>query len=259
MNMRELNIEPIRSVERAIQILNCFSFEEPVLSIDEIMKKTKLAKATTYRLLWTLEKNNLIQYNRKTNEYSLGLKPLEYGGIVLENLDIRKEAEPYLLDLFEQTGHSVILAIPEGETLQYLLRFDSNEGLQPNNYVGRRRVLHNGALGIVLLAYMERDFVKSLIKAYPIEALTPKTLTDETLFLKRLDDIQTNQYFIDVDETFVGYTAIAVPILRGGKAVAAIGLSGASYKMEGSRREELIKQITEVANIITKKIGYIMA
>ena len=116
--MRELNIEPIRSVERAIQILNCFSFEKPVLTIEEIMFKTKLAKATTYRLLWTLERNNLIQYNQHTNEYRLGTKALEYGGIVLDNLDIRREAEPLLQELHEATGHSVILAAPQSETVQ---------------------------------------------------------------------------------------------------------------------------------------------
>jgi IclR family KDG regulon transcriptional repressor len=257
--MRELNLEPIRSVERAIQILNCFSFEQPVLSIDEIMEKTKLAKATIYRLLWTMERNGLIQYDEKTNEYRLGYKPLEYGGIVLENLDIRREAEPYLLELHEITGHSIILATAQGETIQYLLRYDSDEGLQPSNFVGRRRILHNGALGIVLLAFMRIDFVQELLKQYPLEALTPKTLIDKERFLNRLQEIRQNGFYVDVDGTFIGYTAIAAPIFREkDKAVAAIGISGPSYKMEEERREQLIKLITGTAMKISQRMGHVI-
>ncbi|WP_102348708.1 IclR family transcriptional regulator [Bacillus sp. Marseille-P3661] len=255
--MRELNIEPIRAVERAIQILNCFSFEKPALTIEEIMDKTKLAKATTYRLLWTLERNDLIQYDQSSNLYRLGNKPLEYGGIVLENLDIRRESEPYLLDLYEQTGHSVILATPHDETIQYLLRFDSDEGLQPNNFVGRRRIIHNGALGIVLLAYMDGQFVEELLEHYPLEPLTPKTVTDSTHFIKRLKDIRKNGYFVDIDQTFMGYTAIAAPIFNEKKqGIASIGISGASYKMEGERREELVKLVIDISMKISKRMGY---
>lgn len=257
--MRELNLEPIRSVERAIQILNCFSFEKSILSIDEIMKKTKLAKTTTYRLLWTMERNNLIQFDQLTNKYRLGTKALEYGGIVLENLDIRRESEQYLLELHELTGHSVILAQPQDETIQYLLRYDSEEGLQPNNFVGRRRILHNGALGIVLLAYMEDDFIQRLLNRYPLKEHTPKTLTDRELFLKRLQEIRQNGYYVDIDETFIGYTAISAPIFQEkNKVVASVGISGPSYKMEGEARESLIKLLTKTTIDISQKMGRVL-
>lgn len=254
--MRELNIEPIRAVERAIQILNCFSFEKPVLSIDEIMTKTKLAKATIYRLLWTLERNDLIQYDQSLNKYRLGNKPLEYGGIVLANLDIRREAEPYMQDLHEQTGHSIILAKQQDDSIQYLVRYDSDEGLLPTNFVGRRRTLHNGALGIVLLSYMDKDFVHDLLKRYPLEQHTPKTVVDESRFLERLNEIRDVGYYVDEDETFMGYTAIATPIFNEkNEAIAALAISGASFKMEGTRRKELTNLVKDVALKISKQMG----
>ncbi|MCL7748334.1 IclR family transcriptional regulator [Halalkalibacter alkaliphilus] len=256
--MRELNLEPIQSVERAIHILNCFSYEKSELTIEEIMSKTKLAKTTTYRLLWTLERNYLVQYNQTTNRYRLGTGLLEYSGVVLENLDIRREADPYLVKLHEDTGHSVILAQPQSDTIQYLVRYDSEDGLQPNNFVGRRRVLHNGAFGIVLLAHMETSFVEQLLKEYPLESRTPKTLTDKTKFIERLGEIRAKGYFVDVDETFIGYTAISAPIFNDrNQVIAAVGISGPSYKIEGDRREELIFTIKSVASTISLKMGQI--
>ncbi|BCJ88222.1 IclR family transcriptional regulator [Effusibacillus dendaii] len=257
--MRELNVDPIRAVERAIQILNCFSFERPDLSIEEIIEKTKLAKATIYRLLWTLEKNGLIHYDKKENRYRLGYKSLEYGGIVLENLDIRREAEPYLQELYEVTGHSVILAVPQNETVQYLARYDSDEGFQPRNFIGRRRILHNGAYGIVLLAHMEPDFVQKILDQYPLEALTPDTLINKERFIHRLQEIRKNGFFVDEGETFAGFTAIAVPVFDGkDKAIAAIGISGPSFKMEGEPRDRFIKQTKETAMKISLRMGHII-
>lgn len=256
--MRELNLEPIQSVNRAIQILNCFSYEKSELSIEEIMSKTNLAKTTTYRLLWTLERNYLVQYNQVTNRYRLGTGLLEYSGIVLENLDIRREADPYLVKLHEDTGHSVILAQPQSEFIQYLVRYDSEDGLQPNNFVGRRRILHNGAFGIVLLAYMETSFVENLLEEFPLEARTPMTLTDKTKFIKRLQAIRKFGYFVDEDETFMGYTAISAPIFNGhNQVIASLGISGPSFKMVGGKREELIDMIMNVASIISLKMGQV--
>ncbi|GAG02430.1 unnamed protein product, partial [marine sediment metagenome] len=45
----------IRSVNRAVDILNCFSFEKPALSLKEISELSKLDKATTLRILRTLK------------------------------------------------------------------------------------------------------------------------------------------------------------------------------------------------------------
>ncbi len=254
--MRELNIEPIRSVERALQILNCFTFEQPNVSIDDIMKKTGLAKATAYRLLWTMERSGMISYDQLSGKYRLGYKALEYGGIVIHHLDIRREADPYLISLHERLGYSVILAVRQDDTVQYLLRYDSNEGLQPTNYVGRRRVLHHGAFGILLMAYTDSAFIEKVLENHPLEPLTPYTLTDKQRFLERLDRIRSNGYYVDEEETFVGHTAIAMPIFGSREEViATIGVSAPSYKVMGDNRKLVLQELRTVAAAISRRMG----
>lgn len=256
--MRNINVQPIQSIERAISILNCFSFERSRLTIDEIVARTGLSKATVYRMLWTMEKNGLIQYDSRQNIYRLGYKMMEYGGIVLENLDIRREAEPFLQKLHEETQHTVLLVSRQHDTLQYLLRFDSDEGFQPQSYVGRRRVLHYGAMGTVLMAYLPRKEAEELLEKYPLEQHTPYTLLDLEAYFKRLDEIRQQGYFVDVDETFVGFTAIAVPIYDStGQAVAVVGIAGPSYKIVGSIRQKMIAMAKKTAQEISKRLGYV--
>jgi DNA-binding IclR family transcriptional regulator len=256
--MREINIEPIRVLERAIHILNCFSFEKVELSIDDIVARTKLAKATAYRLLWTMERNGMIQYDSKENKYRLGYKMLEYGGIVLENVNIRREAEPFLYELFETTGHTVLLGVPQEDTIQYLLRYDSDEGFQPRSFIGGRRVMNIGALGTVMMAYMNGEYIQKLLAEHPLEAHTPHTVTDINVFTERLAAIGEQGFFVDVDETFIGFTAIAAPIFDSrGEVIGSIGLAGPSFKMEGETRKQLIGLTTKAAHKISMRMGFV--
>lgn len=254
--MRKLRIEPVRVVQRIVRILNCFSFEHVSLSIDEIVKKTGIAKATVYRLLWTLEQENLIIYDQSENKYRLGYKLLEYGSIVINNIDIRKEAEPILSEIHNELGHNMLLAIRQGDQMQYLLNYESPDGLQTKSYPGRRRVLHYGALGTVFMAYLPPDEVKKILLKAPLEKRTPYTLTDEKQYMERLQKIRSQGYFIDVDETFVGFTAIAVPVFGNyNEVVAVIGIAGPGFQMENEQRDYILQVMKNAANELSKRIG----
>jgi len=256
--MRDIKMEPIRSVERIISILNCFGFERSELVIEDIVKETGLPKPTVYRMLWTLEKNGLIHYDAKENMYRLGHKFLEYGGIVLKKLDILKESESILTELHSRTGHTILLAAKQKNQMQYLLTLESDDDFQPRSYVGRSRVLHYGALGISILAYMERGEVEQLLEEEPLEQRTPNTLVDKELFLKRLDQVRQDGYYVDVDETFVGFTAISAPLFgSGGNILGAIGVAGPSFKMEGEDRSKIVAWTVEAATNISRRLGYI--
>lgn len=256
--MRDIKMESIRSVERIISILNCFGFERSELFIEDIVKETGLPKPTVYRMLWTLEKNGLIHYDGKENTYRLGHKFLEYGGIVLKKLDLLKESEAILTELNERTGQTVLLAARQNDVIQYLLTLESEDDFQPRSYVGRSRVLHYGALGICVLAHMPMEEVEAFLEKEPLEQRTPYTIVDKELFLKRLDQVRKQGFYVDVDETFVGFTAISVPLFgSGGKIVGAIGVAGPSFKLEGQDREKIISWTMEAGRKISERLGFV--
>jgi len=256
--MRDLNVEVSRSVERTIQILNCFGFDHPRLTIDEIVRATRLPKTTAYRILWTLEKNGLIHYEEWDNHYRLGYKLLEYGGVVMEQLDILRDAEPFLEDLQKQTGFSVILAVRQDDNLQYLLRMESNDGFQPQSYVGRRRVLHYGVIGRMLMAHLPGEEVRGIILRHPLEPYTPLTVTDESQFFDELEKIRMRGYGVDVGGTFPGFTGISAPVFSANnEVVAAIGTAGPTFKTENSEDMNQILQITvDTAWQISQRLGH---
>jgi hypothetical protein len=63
----------VRAVERALDILLCFTAEEPVRSLTQIAGSVHLSKPTAHRLLATLEKKRFIAKDQATSQYRLGI------------------------------------------------------------------------------------------------------------------------------------------------------------------------------------------
>ncbi|MFU2360287.1 MAG: IclR family transcriptional regulator, partial [Phascolarctobacterium sp.] len=72
----------IQSVQRAIDILNCFTNSKPDISINEISAKTKLNVNTARGLINTMVANNLLLLDHNTNLYRLGSFFLSKAGII---------------------------------------------------------------------------------------------------------------------------------------------------------------------------------
>ena len=95
----EKSINVIQSIQRAINILNCFNQNELELSLNVISEKVKLNINTTRGLVNSLVANKLIYHNKKNNTYSIGDYFLIKSNLVLNNnMNRAKELSTDLLE-----------------------------------------------------------------------------------------------------------------------------------------------------------------
>lgn len=253
--MSDVNISAIRSITRAIDILECFSPEHPALTIEQITQATKLPKSTVYRILVTLKTRNFVQFNEKTLEYTPGLKLMKFGFLLPVVLNVQSEAEEVLIDLFNKTKQTVLMAIPEDDDISYIFRKENKEGLKFSSSVGQKKPYIYGVLGPAILAYMPED-EKNRILNLPIHPHTPYTITDRNLIRERLNEIQQHGYFIESNETTVGVTGVGAPILgMKGEPVAGFGVIGPSVQID-PELDELKTLVLEASREISKRMGY---
>lgn len=249
--MRDVNIKTTLSLEKAIKILDCFSFDQQYCTIETICKLVGIPKTTAYRLLYTLEMNGLIHYNQDDATYCLGMKALHYGGVVLGRLDIRKVASPYITALHQKTGYSVTLSILEGDRLVFIDKCEG-EGLGYTSSIGRSRDPHFGSPGRVLMAFLDEDKVEQMLEAAPLKKYTDFTLTDPVAFKQELHNIRQLGYGTDFDEIILGASAIAAPVRNRWNLVSAVvTVVGPTQSMKEYPTDALIQQVTECAKQIS--------
>jgi IclR family KDG regulon transcriptional repressor len=68
--------ESVRAVERALDVLLCFTKQTPELTMTQIAEQVGIHKSTAQRLLATLENKRFIQRDPNTGVYRLDIRLL---------------------------------------------------------------------------------------------------------------------------------------------------------------------------------------
>src|SRR5512136_2558474 len=153
----------IGSIQRAFDILNLFSDQSSELGTTEIARALSLHKSTTASLVYTLEANGFLSQNPDTRKYRLGLKLVERAFTMLDQVEVRQVAYPFLRELRDQWNETVNLAIFDGPDIVYVERMLGTKALGMRSEVGRRAPAHSTALGKAILACLPIARVQAFI------------------------------------------------------------------------------------------------
>lgn len=248
--------ETIQSIERSIAILRSFTEVEPELRVTELAQRLDLHKSTVSRILATLQKGGLVGQNPESGKYRLGLGLISLAGVALGRLDVRGVAQPYLNNLVAFTQETVNITVIEGHECVNIERARSPQPIRYEGWIGRRTPLHCTAAGKVLLAHLPTE-ERSVRLALPLLAYTSKTLTDGEILEDNLSQIRRQGYAIVHEEFEDGFSGIAAPIFNHeGQVVAAVTVSGPTYRMGPGTVEDFIDPLQETSHTISAEMGY---
>ncbi|MET3508207.1 IclR family transcriptional regulator [Halalkalibacter oceani] len=253
--MRDVNITPIRSIERAIEVLQAFTPEKPSLTLEELSSITNIPRSTVYRILCTLEGKGLVRFETATAHYKPGLRLIEFTALA-STLDVRQEAEDILTELHNITNQTVVMAVEDEDEIVYVFKKEKYVGLKFSSQVGQRRPFIYGVLGPVILAYKPKQRIEEIL-SIPIDSYTPQTTTDIDEIRKRLEMIKQEQVFIEADETTMGVTGIGAPIFGANQEIiAAIGVLSPTIQLAEDELEKIKELTMDASRKISKRMGY---
>jgi len=72
MNVTENSPKTMRTVDKAMNLLNYFSTEKPEYGLSELAREAGLDKATTLRIMVSLARHGFIEQHPETKKYRLG-------------------------------------------------------------------------------------------------------------------------------------------------------------------------------------------
>jgi len=255
---RETPSYRVQAVERALDILDCFTFEKKDLGLFEIVEQTGLNKTTVKRMLSNLTRRKYLQQDPKTKKYKLGMRLFELGGIVFSSFSLRKAAAHFMDLLQKDTQSTVLLGVMMEKQLVYVDKREGSGMIRISSGIGWRRPLHYGMLGMILSAYLDPDKMEAVLKKYPLEAYTPRSITSEEKFRSRLEEIRKQGYVIEIDEAVEGLMGVAAPIRDyTRKVVAALGIA-VPIRRGGSQGgvDGLVRRLKETCHKISAELGY---
>lgn len=251
----------VQTIERVSSILDTLGQNPNGMSLRELSSKINLPKGTIHRLLSSLSYFGYVRQDPKTRNYFLGLKLVELGNLLLSQLDLRKEAEPFLRDLADRTKETVHMVFLDRDEIVYIekVELDHNpSGLKMASRIGLRNPAHSCAVGKVLLSYLPEEELDRIIREKGLPKRTENTITDPQVLKAHLKTIRAQGYAVDDEENERGIRCVAAPIFNeSGKPVAAISISGPAFRITKKViQETLRKEVMETALKISKRLGY---
>lgn len=246
----------IKSLDKVMQVLECFSRRDANLTPADIATRTGLPRATAHRLASTLRDIGLLEQNGRRDTYKLGMKLFQFGSLVLANLDLDKRARPHTTRLQHITGETVHLCVFDGSEMAFVERHET--GSAANTAVTRIEATPVFCTGVgkAFLAFQEALLIDRIIDE-GLSRRTTHTLTDPQALRDDLQRTRERGYAVDNEENEPGIRCLAAPVRdANGQVIAAISVSGPVERIAPARIEGLAPIVRETADAVSRELGW---
>lgn len=249
--------KPSSTLSHAIQLMDCFSKDEPYLGVREAARMTGLPTSTVGRTLVSLRDVGLLVQDDETRQYTLAGKVLAWAEVYSATLDVRRVAQPFIYDIQRLTGETISLYILEGAERVCVERLESDQNVRVVARVGRYLPLHAGSAGKLFLAYLSEEKREEVLKNEPRHAFTPLTVTDPDELRVQCKQIVKQGFALSHGEWTYDASGVAAPIFNPrGQMIAALTVSGPTQRFTEEKVEQVTKTCIRTATQISRLLGY---
>jgi DNA-binding IclR family transcriptional regulator len=218
--------------------------------VSQVARLTSLPKSTAFRLLSSLSAAGYLI--RQGSQYRLAWHVFELGSRAAQlDAGLREAILPRLVDLQARTGYTVHLGVLQGSDVLYVEKIPGRSGPKTPTRVGARVEATCTAIGKALLAHSSDEARERVLRSR-LTRRTPFSVVEPGRLLRQMAQARTDGLAFDREESTVGLTCVASPLLWEGEAWAAISLSGPT-SLAGSREARAL--VPEVARRISTSCG----
>lgn len=235
----EQDREQVSALGRGLSLLNCFHSSDRFLSLQDLVDRSELPKATVSRLVHTLESNGYVEFSASQGKFYLGSRVISLGFSALGSMRVRQVARPFMRELAESCSASVGIGARDRHTMLYVENAASAANQNFRLQTGSRVLLATSALGRAYysgLSATEREgLLAELSASGPFEYASLKAPLDAGL--KSYEELG---FCLSVGEWQADVNAVGVPYRSpDGTAVLGFNLCGPSFQLP---REDLLEK-----------------
>ena len=227
------------------QIMDCFTVEEPTLSLTAIRKRAGLPESTTQRLVQNLVSEGFL--DRDGSGYRIGLAVARWAINATQGLDVIQASRPVLQTLREQTQESSVLYVRWRQYRTVVATARSPRAISRVLEVGTVMPLHLGSAGKVFLAFDE--FARQeLLTVAPEEALPAELL----------DQIRNQGWASSFEEREPEVASVSSPVFdHHGNVVAVVGIVAPFSRLnKATAIPGYTEPVVDAAALISEALGF---
>jgi IclR family pca regulon transcriptional regulator len=241
------------SLARGLAVLEGFTPERKSYSLSELSTCLEVPKSSLYRIVKELVEMNYLRYEEQSKRYYLGTQVLSLGFSVLQGMELRDIARPYLEKLSRECNKTVNLAVFDRDEMVYVERIRVPGIRTYNISVGGRMPLWDTAIGKAVLAHLPAEKLGEILKKLRSR---PEVSINENEVMNALDEVRRDGFALH-QEFKRGFLAVAAPVFSGKGVACAINMiaevEDATIDM---LREQYAPRLVAVGQELSKALGH---
>ncbi len=244
----------VPNLERALIIIELLKEHPDGMTMSEIATKIGASPTSVFRITMTMIEKGYFSRDEETKKVRMSGKLFAISSIGTCDKNITEIAAPYLRKLRNQTKETAILGVllPNRARGVAILEYP---GLYPFKFlhdVGEPIILHVGAPGKALMAFLPDDEQDELLKKMTLKKFTERTIVSKKKLKHELKKIRQQGYAVGFGEWMEEMHCISAPILdRFNYPQAVAWITGPSSRIISENISELTTYVTECAKRIS--------
>ena len=243
-----------QSVFKAFAMLKSFRDPEEWLTSSELSRRSNLPEASGYRLIQTLEEIGAVVRGPR-GRYRPGMLLVSLSQNVIIPELLQQAGQKIAVEVSEHLNVTVQVGLLERGMVTYLIKATTPTSFQSQTRVGSQLEAYCSGIGKVLLAALPAEQIDAFISDGDFVALTPKTITEESVLREHLAQVRVQGYAVDDCEFRPDMSCVSVPIHDDqGHTVAVISATESAPNMTPQRQAQLIEELRRAATAISRKM-----
>lgn len=244
----------VAAVDEALGLLSLVA-EHPGLGVTELARRSGNTKARAFRLLSTLEGRGFVERQGESAVYHLGHKTLLLGLAARDQISLVSRAQRHLDELGRRFNETVHIRVRDGLESVCVALWESGQDVRVSTHIGKRRPLHAGSSGKVLLAYGPEE-IRQAILSSELERYTPNTIVQRSKLAQELTKVKAQGYATSFAEVAQDIRSVAAPVRDAtGQVVATLGLSVPSTRASEATMKTFIDAVVGAAAVLSRELG----
>jgi DNA-binding IclR family transcriptional regulator len=246
----------VQSVDRALLVLEILA-KLGQAGVTEIAAELAVHKSTVSRLIAVLESRGYVEQVSGRGKYRLGFSIARLARASSGHLDLVKLSQDVCDSLAAEVGETTNLAILDADRIINIAEAIGPAEIALRTWVGQSCPAHATSSGKVLLAGLDAADVRARL-ASALESFTSHTVVKITDLQRELATVRERGWACVAEELEVGLNAVAAPVYdANAQVIAALSVSGPSYRLAFERFDEIAKQTISAADVISRRLGWV--
>lgn len=245
----------VPNLHRALQIIDFMAHEPAGCGVTEISARLGFPKNSVFRIIKTLQAHDYIIESNHT--YRLSSKLLALGYANLSEVNLVEESIDVMRALRDEAKETVLLGTVLGLHGVVVEQVLGSHEIKFSIDIGHNFYLHTAAPGKAMLAFLPEAERARLLDSIEYVRFNKRTVRNRKELERVLKSVQEKGYAVDCAERIEGLHGVACPVINYlDYPVAALWITGPSYRMPQSELDRLGPIVARYAQIISKRLGH---